>query len=97
MSAPLQPQPRAVPQQAQIVLQFVAVAGYVMNFAALIGIDFSQYEQGKDGRFAILHLAHGHQHIFEDKRADELYVWYLQTTGQNRIEQAAGPLADRHA
>jgi hypothetical protein len=75
----------------QINLPMKDLAGFVFNVGALVAIDTSMYKppptpEGHN-RIIILHLVGPVEHIFENEAADAAYIWYLQLTGQARIEQ----------
>jgi len=76
------------PNPAGFTLPFASVADYVFNFATVIAMDFTAYKEGEDNRRAELYLIDGVCHVFTNERADQFLLWYLRTTGQNRIEPA---------
>lgn len=80
--------PRPVPPQLNIAMQ--SCAGFNFNFASLIAIDFSGYVPGAPGRAAVLYLLGPTTHRFEEKRADEFYMWFLNMTGQTVIQEPNG-------
>lgn len=67
---------------------FTNLAGFVFNIASLVVIDLVEYEQGKPGRRASLTVLGPVTKEFVDSKADEVYLWYLEISGQTRIQPA---------
>lgn len=78
----------------------VNVAGFCFNVGALIAIDLTEYVSKDDRNIAgqerttpiiILHLAGPTTHSFFGERADQAHEWYLEITGQKKIEPISFP------
>jgi hypothetical protein len=67
----------------------IHVAGLTFRADCLVAINISSYEQGKEDRIVSIVLAGPWEEFFTDERADEAYIWYLQFTGQARIQTPA--------
>lgn len=84
-------------------IPFVAVADYVFNAASIISIDLTKYTPSpvlEDGiesetqrrlwshRQITLTLLGPVKHVFEKTRADAMYAWYIDISGQRRIDNS---------
>lgn len=70
-----------------INIPMLHVAGLTFRADCLVAVDISNYEQGIPERSILFVLAGPYETEFIDERADEAYLWYLNFTGQNRIEK----------
>lgn len=77
-------------------IPFAVVGGCAFNVNSLIAIDLSEYEPGAEARSIELLLLGPHTMLFEAHDADEFYTWYLNLTGQAKI-QPASPLVNPFA
>jgi len=78
--------------QTHARIGFTNIADFVFNIATLLAMDFSKYEQGKEGRTAKLVLVGPYEHSFTDKDADQVFLWYLEISGQARIQPGLVPV-----
>lgn len=78
-------------QPTALNVPFAQVAGFAFNLNSLIGVDLADYEPGAEDRVIELLLLGPHAYQFEGKAADEFYTWYLNLTGQAKIQTAAPP------
>lgn len=76
------------PQQQQINIPLVNIAGFAFNPLTIVAIDLQGYVEGEPGRAIHLHLAHDCGNEFVDEAADQFYYWYLVLTGQAKIDPA---------
>jgi hypothetical protein len=80
----------STPQNAipQGLVQFIRVADFLFRLDTMIALDLSYYKEGAEGRNISLVLVGPYEYVFENERADAAWFWYLQMTGQNRIDPA---------
>lgn len=64
------------------------IADYAFNIGALVSIDMTSYKEGAEGRIVVIRLVGDVSHTFQGDRADAAFYWYLQLTGQARVEGA---------
>lgn len=74
-------------QGTQPGLPIAQVAGFAFRLDLFAGADLSDYEVGAGDRIILLYLIGEIEHEFSGSRADEFYTWFMQLTGQAKIQQ----------
>ena len=83
-------------------IPMINIAGFCFNTTSVIAIDMANYtadpeERDISGaslyqtRLITLHLVGPTVHVFEGERADKVYDWFLELTGQKKHEMVSFP------
>lgn len=80
-------------QNTGMGIPMASVANVTFRPDLVLVFDFSGYEAGAPGREIEVVLMGPFSIHFEDKDADEFYMWYLRFTGQNQVVGAVPMVA----
>ncbi len=76
--------------QTQGGVPFALVADYFFNVNCIVAIDLSNYEAKAEPRSLMLYLIHAITHEFHQEEADTFYEWWLDFTGQRKVQPVHG-------
>jgi hypothetical protein len=77
--------PQAQPPQQTVSVQMIAKGKFDFMAQALVGVDYTLYRAGQQGRKVTVLLLGPHSHDYLNENADEFFFWYEQFTGKSQV------------
>lgn len=90
----LRSQPQQQPQQQQVNINFVHIPGLLSFVLVPFAVDISMYDETRENpersiEITLFGAGACQTYQFEGEQADIAWHWYLQATGQSRVEPVA--------